>query len=438
MSEEFKEKLRRYSEGTLSGPELEEMEQELAKMEEYQQFLEEQLERQEQEDRISDEGEQTAKAGEPEGDHQEHLSGRRRRFTGFGFGSKRNRRSPKAVNEKAVIRSGKWRARLSNTLTVISAFLVLFVLSSIVTAVYYDGTGKRMKYAAVAESAVALSNPNVTLDLNNLNTGAWMNMTLDGKLQKRVGDNYSVYAGDFNMEFKLGMPAYSERVWSQDRVPNLYFYYPDEETLSNAESFQGGRRDQEAWELLEKLPEGTVAEAYLSLDRLYGTDELLALLEGRNMEPLWFAADGGPDSRDHYGGAVTTPVGFPYRPVLLEEDWTVTSRTEEKRGWFGSVTSESRVAEGYEAYGDGDKRDDNFIRNLKLINDYPRIADRAVPFVKWDEALRYIGSNGVGLYGVVVTGPVKELLTLQEEDWISNLAVGEVRFWNWSDRDTGH
>lgn len=48
MSEEFKEKLRRYSEGTLPEEEREELESELVKLEAYQLYLEEQMEREEQ------------------------------------------------------------------------------------------------------------------------------------------------------------------------------------------------------------------------------------------------------------------------------------------------------------------------------------------------------------------------------------------------------
>jgi len=41
--------------------------------------------------------------------------------------------------------------------------------------------------------------------------------------------------------------------------------------------------------------------------------------------------------------------------------------------------------------------------------------------------------NGIHLYGAVITGPVKELLTLREVSWVQDLRVGEVRLWNWNE-----
>jgi len=397
MSEEFRDKLRRYGEGTLAGDELEEVERELAKMEVYQEFLEGQLE-------------QDGKGG-PE--------------------SAGNGGSPS--KDKSIIRRAKWKARITNTLTMLSALLVLTVLSSIMTAVYYGGMGKGEKYQAAAETAVALAYPNVSVH-TSANSGAWLNLKLEGKLLKRIGDDYNVAAGDFSMNFRLGLAEFPHLSWSDNRASNQFFFYPDEITKQNAASFTGGRRDSDTWNQLEMLPAGTVAEAYLSLDALHTTDGLLKILEGRNMEPVWFAADTGPETRDNYGGSVTSPLGFPYMPLWQQGDMTETSRTEEKKGWFSKVVSVGSMSPSVESYGDGELRNANFIRNLSLVADNQNIARLVTPFVKWEEALNYVEQHGVMLYGVVVTGPVKELLGLRDEPWISNISVGEVKLWNWKNR----
>lgn len=51
---------------------------------------------------------------------------------------------------------------------------------------------------------------------------------------------------------------------------------------------------------------------------------------------------------------------------------------------------------------------------------------RAFIFAEWRQ-------NGIHLYGAVITGPVKELLTLREVSWVQDLRVGEVRLWNWNE-----
>lgn len=39
--------------------------------------------------------------------------------------------------------------------------------------------------------------------------------------------------------------------------------------------------------------------------------------------------------------------------------------------------------------------------------------------------------NGVNMFGVVVTGPTREILKLKDEQWVGGMKVGEVRLWNW-------
>nr|WP_279615497.1 anti sigma factor C-terminal domain-containing protein [Paenibacillus typhae] len=67
------------------------------------------------------------------------------------------------------------------------------------------------------------------------------------------------------------------------------------------------------------------------------------------------------------------------------------------------------------------------------MKEYKLLSGNAGLFSDLEESLSYIEKNGVQLYGVVVTGPVKELLELQEDAWISHIRIGEVRLWNWRD-----
>ena len=47
------------------------------------------------------------------------------------------------------------------------------------------------------------------------------------------------------------------------------------------------------------------------------------------------------------------------------------------------------------------------------------------------ERIEYLKSHGVNIYGMVVTGPTKELLKLKENTWIASIRLGEVRLWDW-------
>ncbi|KWX86946.1 hypothetical protein AMQ83_15965 [Paenibacillus riograndensis] len=394
MSEEFKEKLQKYSEGKLTEEERKEVELEMEKLEAYQVYLEEQLDQEIQ----------------ATGRHQEaHL--------------------PQAAlapgKERTIIRRGKWRARIINTITVLAALLVFTVISSIITAVFY-GTGNRTDiYSDVVSSAIAVSRPNTTVHLS-ANAKYFFRMELTGRLQKQIGGE-QVDAGDYRQKFLFGWSGSGNYNWTDMRnAGNYYFLYPDA-----AGGSSGGGDDNAEWKKLQKLPEGTVAEAYLSLDHLFTTDELLQKLEPLNLLPVWFAADTGQSSADT---VVTTPLGFHYMPIWLEYDAEMIQESKEKTGWFSSVTSRSVAYPSVDSYGDGELRNENFIKTLKLLQEHKSLTRQAAPFIQLDEAITYTQEHGVQLYGAVVTGPVKELLKLKEVSWVSHIRVGEVRLWNWQDR----
>ncbi|AIQ45532.1 hypothetical protein R70723_06200 [Paenibacillus sp. FSL R7-0273] len=403
MSEEFKERLRKYSEGSLPEEERAEMEQELEKLEAYQSYLDELME---QEDKQS-----AQKAAWNSG-----------RMPAQGGANPQLKKKKKAASgEKRIIRRGKWKARISNTMTVLSAFLTITVISSIITAVYYS-TGERGEtYRDVISSAIAVSRPNTVVHLNS-NAKTFFRMDYSGRLLKQVGSD-QVDAGSYSTQMLFGLGGVGTYNWTDERTSRQIFTYPQ------AGQSQG-IDDSEQWERLAKLPEGTVAEAYLSLDQLYSTAELLRKLEPLDVLPVWFAVDDGISTAN---AVVTSPLGFPYQPIWHAKDMTVQSTTTEKRGWFGSVTSSSSSSPSVEAYGSSDLRERNFLDTLRLLKEYKLLSGNAGLFLDLDESLSYIEKNGIQVYGVVVTGPVKELLELQEDAWVSRIRIGEVRLWNWRD-----
>ncbi|MEK3762775.1 anti-sigma factor [Paenibacillus sp. FSL R7-0337] len=400
MSEEFKEKLRRYSEGTLPEEEREELESELVKLEAYQLYLEEQMEREEQDGQATGSWTKT--------DTQ---------APGFKKAKKKRR-------EKSIIRRGKWKARINNTLTVFSAFLIFTVITSIITTVFYN-TGDRMNtYRDVVESAIAVTRPNTTVRLS-ADVHYFFRLELSGNLLKQVGSE-SIQVGSYTQDLHLGLANISKFNWTDERNGSgKVFYYP------SAEGTARGGDDNNQWKRLAKLPEGTVAEAYLSLSHLYTTDELLKQLEPLNLQPVWFGADTGPWERDN--DVVVHPLGFPYQPMWHADDMKRSEVTKEKTGWFSSVSSFSSVSPSVESYGSGALRDANFIKTLKLLQQHQTLAGRAAYINQLDTSVAYLEKNGVKLYGAVVTGPVKELLKLREASWVSHLQVGEVRLWNWTE-----
>ncbi|MGG3309886.1 anti-sigma factor [Paenibacillus lautus] len=417
MSEEFKQRLKDYADGNLSDEEKIEVEREMEKLEEYQAYLDEMM------------------------DNTSSISNRalhKRADDQTGL-------SPK--KEKRIVRRGKWKARISNTLTVISVFLVVSILSSIGTALFY-GVGdpsRNDKYRDAIASAISISQPNIDVRLNSQGKVFFM-QEVYGDIDKKVGTE-RVTVGEYTVNFLFGLPSV-DMDWKEGSSGiSQIFYRPDSSAETSSANQEEDPKEQSKeqhastssaksgdWSRLEKLPEGTVAEAYVSFNRFFSTDELLKQLENRDMEAVWFAVDTGPDDRfGGHNGVITDPVGFPSYPVWHHDDLTITSYKEEKRGWFGKIVSSGGHYPSIDTYGDGELRNEHFVKSLRLLQEYNLIADRVAPFVDVDASLAYVEKNGVRLYGAVITGPVKELLTLREVSWVRDLRVGEVRLWNWTE-----
>lgn len=382
MSEEFKRKLQDYADGKLSDEEREEVEQEIEKMEAYQLFLE---------------GTLAPESQEP------------------------------SMRQTKIIRRGKWRARIANAATVLSIVLAVTFISSIITNLFYSlGEPSRMEtYKDVVSSTIAVTRPNIRVHLNGQGN-YFFTMDTSGKLTKAVGDG-SVTVGDYSFSFLLSRPGRETIAWlDENGEGGAYFKHPSIISLGEAS-------DRE-WERLEKLPEGTVAEAYISFDRLVTTDELLKRFEHLNMLPLWFAVDTGAKPRSD-SGIILDTIGFPYFPLWHHDDMKVVSYSEKKTGLFSKVTTKETSNPTIAAYGDGELRNDNFMKTLVLLQKYKSITKRAAPSLNIDETIQYLESNGVKLYGAVVTGPTKELLKLRQQSWVNDIRVGEVRLWNWNDRN---
>ncbi|MEI0738772.1 hypothetical protein VQ056_22585 [Paenibacillus sp. JTLBN-2024] len=107
MSDDFKQKLRDYKDGKLSGEEREELERELEKMEVYQSYLDEMM------------------------DLEEHAANTNPRPISDAE-KKRHKR------EARLLRKGKWKARIGTAFTLIGFFIGFSILCSIGTSIFYE------------------------------------------------------------------------------------------------------------------------------------------------------------------------------------------------------------------------------------------------------------------------------------------------------------
>lgn len=385
LNEDFKKKLKDYTEGNLSDDEKKSIEIELEKLEDYQEFLDEQL-------NIDD----------------------------------KNNSNKTCFNHKKaakIIKFSKWKARIQNAFTVIGIFILFTIISGIITSIFYTSRDpNRMEiYRDVVQSTIAITEPNVRFGSIGTSTGSFFTARMTGELKKLVGSD-EIRTGEMDINFFLGKTGYPEKKWFQNQNHSLFFSYP--KSSKNNDLVKD-------WKKLEKLPEGTVAEASISLDKFYETDEILKKFEHRQVTPVWFAVDTGFENTDF----IDEPIGFPYIPIWHSDDMTLNIKREKKGILFSKIVSESRSSPSVDSYGSGKLRNENFIKTLDFLNKYNKITSKvsSIPKLDLQKRIDYINSNGVKIYGMVITGPSKEILKLKQEQWIKGINVGDVQLWNWEE-----
>lgn len=307
-------------------------------------------------------------------------------------------------------------------MTALAIIVLGTIVCGIITGIFYSaGDPNRVTiYRDVIQSAVAVTEPNLLVRGSGNSVGPFFSMEFKGSLQKEIGSEM-IDAGTIQTSFLFNQIRFPERNMTLTHDGTWPFSYPASTTVLN--------RD---WAKLEKLPEGTVAEAYLSFDKFYTTGDVLNKFKDKNMQPVWFVVDTGFDDVDTH--SMASFIGFPYQPIWHPDDMTVTNRTYEKKGLFMRVVSESAASPAVEAYGSADLRNENFMKTLALLQKFEKIANRIVlgGDLRISERIKYLQKNGVKIYGIVVTGPSKEILKLKNEPWISGIHLGEVRLWNWN------
>ena len=380
LKDEFRRKWEAYTKGKLTGPELDAFEQELARLETYQELLQENGD--------------AAGAGD--------------------------------VNQARIVRRGKWKARFQTALTALALVFAFTFVAGILTAVYYSwGNPNRVDvYRNVIDHTLAVTDPYGYLGGTSTSTKLFFGLEATRPLFKVVGQE-QFEAGEVSVHFLFSLPTRTEkRVYGRISGNVPAFYYPG-----------GAYAGTSDWDRLEALPEGTVASAYVSFDRLMETQDVLDAFSDKNLNLLWLAVDtGNADDVLHFGGA-NSPLGFPRYPIWHDDDFTVTEESKQRVRFGGQIVTRTAVSPEYKD-NDAGVLQQQFMKTLAFLAGHERLANLiSASRLQLAKRMEYIEKHGIRHYGAVITGPTKELLGLREEAWVSALKVDEVALWNWVPRE---
>lgn len=370
MSDDFKEELKAYAEGRLSEEDKLHMEKELEKLELYQEFLDEQIDNDSSKEPYSKEN-----------------------FL---------------KNQDKIIRKSKWKARLQNACITLIIFSVSLMILQTLTAKYYNlgNPSKLTLYRNSIKAAIQTTRPNSDARGSTLRKGTFFSNEIGITYSKKVGKD-EIPGGNVTLRFNFSKPSIVTNE-SPDSINFNNFYF---DATPNSENTNTDI-DPTMWNTLEKLPEGTVAEAYVTFNKLYETQEVLDIFKNKDMNLLWLAVDTG--AKDNHN----TVLGFPHAYDFPEL----------RRNWFDPPP---KVVQHYT---NGEFRNEYFIDTLKFLNEHKDIANAvdSIGFMQnLQEVLNYVDKNGVKILGVAITGPTKEILKLREDNLVRRIIVGESRLWNW-------
>lgn len=168
MTDDFKKRLETYERGELEGEALEAFEKELEKLE-----------------------------------HLHHL-----------LDTDHPKQTPQKVVDKdfqrKILRRGKWRARIQTAFSVITLFIIVTIISSVLTALYYQwGSNRAETYRNVIDYSRTLTDPYGHLGGSGSSINPFFNMTVTTDLKKQVGNDIMTI-GEQEVNFILSLMSVPE------------------------------------------------------------------------------------------------------------------------------------------------------------------------------------------------------------------------------------
>ncbi|MGN8647300.1 anti-sigma factor [Gracilibacillus sp. HCP3S3_G5_1] len=364
MSDEWKNKLQKYYEGNLTEEEAEEVERDLEKLNAYQEVISEEL--------------------DAEAEYQP------------------DDLPPEKVNK--ILKNSMRNATFSLAAYVIMILLLIYPILTLASYIYYAWNQKAEDLIQVPIQTVYITEPNVSLEEMDIErTFGLFTFEVTMDLYKRVGKS-DIKQGDWEVTYQYDDAEFPQRNYISENPPEDIPYY-DTKKLYHPEAAITNR-DMAAWNRLEMLPEGTVAEVYVSLDELIQPENAKEVTEGVDVEWRWYAIDTGLEaSGKSLDGGYLAPIGYPAQPD----------------------------PDAWSPYNDREPNDEQFVESLVFLKEYEEQATN-IAHAKWldlDYRIDYIEKHGLNTYGGVITGPAKEILQLRDNESIRTISIGEVRLWNW-------
>ncbi|MCT2534806.1 anti-sigma factor [Aquibacillus koreensis] len=317
-----------------------------------------------------------------------------------------------------------WRTRISITFTVIRtllAILLLYIVYMIPTSIYYDTSGKADEFNRVVTTMVELRYPGIAVDLHETWHAAEITPFLTQKttlpIYRQVGEwkvavgevtasksilfgkiNYSVdldnkYIDEGEMGFALSSYALHDKPATPPSNPN----------------------PSPLFDQLEKIDDGHVAQVSFSTRERMEPEQLRKIISKYDVEIHQMPIYAGELKAFNVGmsssGSLTWVDGLLLRPFIEYDD---------KNRWSSKNHALTRQEDLAHAV-------DQFYQDLEWLIEHGDYYDKETD----EKRLSYLKENELAVYGATVTGPIREIERLKEEEMFYEFNLGGIEVWNW-------
>lgn len=305
---------------------------------------------------------------------------------------------------------------------IIAATLFFFWLYMLVITLVYDATHLDKKNIFYSRLAMDWTQPNMQEEFGGVESAEitpFLTQKISYPVFKMIGKEPELVGTKHLAKRVIPMYSTNKTDYLKPKTEREYnFYLPEHPKTGNKLE---ANEDPSVWKKLEKVHEGTVAELSFSTKEYMTPEEMLELLKPYDLDVLWMPLYTGEMSEFEtgWGGGGNSmsiaPFGFTGGRETSDD-----YNSQSKYGLEEKFTEENKKL---------------MLRQMNnlLENESASYRENFLGLSNLEERYNYLKKEGFQVYGAVVTGPVKELLKLKENEQIQGANLGDMTYWNWTE-----
>lgn len=322
--------------------------------------------------------------------------------------------------EKRILRKSRFTL-MFRILWVLLAVLFLYAIYMMVTNIISDKLDVGKKNMYYSSLALEWTVPNVRgdFDIKEEEMTMFGTKSLSYNLLKKVGLK----------DIVVGEALVTKRLSS--RLSNITYSHPGLQQLSEfsfslPEDPRTNRKLEanifpHVWESLAMLPEGTVGELAFSTKNFVKPEKLIEDLQEYDIHILWMPL---------YTGEFVNfdPNGWSGNGnmIMVSDIIGLTGGMDHGENYHQSLRvgslNKNTVTDSKQL----------MLKNIEeLLGKSENYYEQFLRLGHLKEKYQYLKEEGFIVYGAVVTGPVKELLKLQDAPFVQGEQLGAVELWDW-------